>query len=407
MHKFSLRARWVLPVAGGVVSVQAGQIVGIDAPATSSLETIDLGDVVLMPGLVNAHTHLEFSDLPRPVGKPGMALPEWIRLVIGERNRSNRNPREAVAQGLVESLRSGVTTLGEIANLPLSVYADLPGPSRTIFQEVIGFSAARCDSVLSDLKSRLNSSNIRAAEHLVGISPHAPYTVHPNLLRQLVSLAQQRHIPLAMHLAESREELELLATGSGPFQELLDQRGMWDPGAISLGSTVLDYLRVLADAPRSLVIHGNYLSEAEIEFLGQRRDFMSVVYCPRTHAYFGHPPYPLEKLLKSGVRVALGTDSRASNPDLGLLGEMRFVAKRFPNLPPESILNMGTQWGAEALGLADQTGLLSVGQWADLVALACPAGVDPHEAILHGFEEPCRVFFRGEECEQVISGNNH
>ena len=128
-----------------------------------------------------------------------------------------------------------------------------------------------------------------------GISPHAPYTVHPGLLKRLVALAVEKKLPVAMHLAESREELELLATGTGPFRDLLVDRSMWDTEAIPLGSTPLDYLRTLAEAPRALVIHGNNLSDEEIGFLAAHRERMSVVYCPRTHAYFGHDPYPLEQ----------------------------------------------------------------------------------------------------------------
>src|SRR6185295_17366822 len=114
------------------------------------------------------------------------------------------------------------------------------------------------------------------------------------------------------------------------FKTLLEERSMWDEGAIPLNSRQLDYLRMLAEAPSSLIIHGNYLDQEELEFIGAHRSRMSLVYCPRTHAYFFHSAYPLGQALSAGVRVALGTDSRASNPDLSLLGEMRHIARAHP-----------------------------------------------------------------------------
>jgi cytosine/adenosine deaminase-related metal-dependent hydrolase len=252
--------------------------------------------------------------------------------------------------------------------------------------------------VQGDLEDRVDAA---LEKHLnVGISPHAPYTVHPELLQRLIDSAVARNLPVAMHLAESLEELELLRDNTGPFQQLLADRSMWDPEAIPLGSKPLDYLRVLSQAPRALVIHGNYLSSEEIAFLGENRETMSAVYCPRTHAFFGHSAYPLAKMLEAGVRVPLGTDSRASNPDLNLLSEMRFVAKQFPNLTPETILQMGTLWGAESLGLNQDIGTLEPGKLADLVAIPCPGSNGPFSTILDGSDQPTHVFVRG---EQVIA----
>jgi cytosine/adenosine deaminase-related metal-dependent hydrolase len=178
---------------------------------------------------------------------------------------------------------------------------------------------------------------------------------------------------MAMHLAESSEELELLRSGSGPFRALLEERSMWDEEAILRGSRPMHYLRMLADTPRALIIHGNYLENDEWDFIAAQMHKMSVVHCPRTHAYFRHPPFPVTRLLASGVRVALGTDSRASNPDLNLLAEIRQVARLFPTLDPEIVLRMGTLNGAEALGRAKLVGSISPGKLANLVAVRLPA----------------------------------
>jgi aminodeoxyfutalosine deaminase len=395
---YVIRARWVLPIdsppiAGGYVSIAEGRIAAIGSvdPGMGLVE--DLGDVVLLPGLVNAHTHLEFSTLSQPLGVRGMSLPEWIRLVIGDRKRGDRDATAAIAHGLGESLASGVTTIGEIATSPASFYASATTtPTTVLFQEAIGFSAGRVDSVFGEVERRLDEAPSPA-----GISPHAPYTVHPRLSERLVELAASRGAPVAVHLAESREELELLASGSGPFRELLEERSMWDAGAIAPGTRPLDYLRQLAKAPRSLVIHGNYLAADEIEFIAQHRERMSVVYCPRTHAYFNHLPYRLEAMREAGVRVVLGTDSRASNPDLSVLEEIRQVANSFANVSPGDALRMATLDAAEALGLAQELGSLTPGKRADIVAVRVElADSDPGEAVVSATSSPRHVWLGGE-----------
>lgn len=396
MHQTSLRARWIVPVdspplENGVVTIVGERITGLGTSAPAG--TTDLGDVVLVPGLVNAHTHGEFSDCDKPLGSPNMPLPEWIRQVIGTRHRADREPPAAIQRGMAESLRHGVTTIGEIATCPVACYADFAGSHLVLFEEVIGFSAARVESVYGDLEARVTAA--ASSNCAVGVSPHAPYTVHPQLLERLVALARERRLPLAMHIAESREELELLRDGTGPFQELLDSRGMWDARAIPGGSRPLDYLRRLSEAPRALVIHGNFLDAEEISFLAERRESMSLVFCPRTHAYFGHEPYPLATMLTAGVRVVLGTDSRASNPDLNVLADARYVARHHTEVSPAAVLEMCTLAAASALGLENETGSITPGKLADLVALPCPTGSSPLEAILGTDAAPTHIFVRG------------
>ncbi len=385
-----LQARWVLPIdrpplAGGMVTINQGRIVEVGPRRTSDGEVVDLGDVVLMPGLVNAHTHLEFSNLAQPLGQCGISLPDWIRLVISQRKQNSCDAQAGLATGMQESLDRGVTTIGEIATLPTSSYGNA-APNLLLFHEAIGFSAARVDSVLADITRRLKSNRDATncqSNRDQGLSPHAPYTVHPQLLRRLVRLSAEQQTPVAMHLAESKEELRLLAEGDGPLRTLLEERSMWDPNAIAQGSRPLDYLQLLAEAPRSLVIHGNFLADDEIEFIGANRNTMSVVYCPRTHAYFKHDRYPLSKMLAAGVRMALGTDSRASNPDLCLLSEMRHVAAQHQDVSPKEIVAMGTLQGAKALGLANIAGSLTPGKPANLITLHCESHChNPYEAVL-------------------------
>ena len=186
-----------------------------------------------------------------------------------------------------------------------------------------------------------------------------------------------------MHLAESREELELLRHGTGPLRAFLEEIGAWDATAIPSGSRPIDYLRLLASAHRALVIHGNYLDDEETAFLAANAERMSVVYCPRTHDWFAHRAYPLEKMLAAGVTVALGTDGRGSSPDLSLLGEMRFAARQHPAVPLDRILQLGTVLGAKALGRERHVGTLEPGKQADLAIVALPDrdAADPHELL--------------------------
>ncbi len=413
---FSLQARIVFPVdrpsiEHGVVTMEGERIMALGGAETAVGKAYDLGDVVILPGLVNTHTHLEFSDLKRPLGQAGMRLVDWIRLVIAERNRRTDCPIDSIAAGLLESVTAGVTTIAEIATADAVSYTLGKPVELMLLAEVIGFSRARAAAAITAVTERLDALQRRNDSDpgglprntwQLGISPHAPYTVSPELLRQLVELARRRNLPVAMHLAESAEEIELLAAGTGEFQELLDERSMWDAAAIHGGSRPLDYLRLLAEAPRALVIHGNYLEADESDFLAARAERMSLVVCPRTHAYFGHPPYPLADMLAAGVRVALGTDSRASNPDLNLLAEMRHVARIHPTIDPHAIVRMGTLAGAEALGLDWRVGSLTAGKLANAIAVPLPPGAtgSPQEmlaAVLANADRPSAVWLRGRE----------
>jgi cytosine/adenosine deaminase-related metal-dependent hydrolase len=341
--------------------------------------------VAIVPGLVNTHTHLEFSDLAQPLGQPGMEFSQWIREVIARRQgiapeQLESKKRTAIANGLRESLQAGTTLLGEIATFPPLVDAYEKSPLRgTIFLESLGYSDERVAESLARSIDFIGDHRARAAWRR-GISPHAPYSTN----WQIVAAAAGGAWPVAMHLAESRAELELLQSHSGPFRDMLSSIGLWRDEALPKTVGVMWYLQQLARAPRSLVVHGNYLSDGEIAFIAANSATVSVVYCPRTHAYFQHDTYPLAKLLNSGVRVALGTDSRASNPDLSLLAEMRYVA-RHHQLPGELLLRLATQCGAQALGFGHEVGTLEMRKRADLavIALADTSAPDPYELLFN------------------------
>ncbi len=400
--ELALRARWVLPVASppianGLLVVHGSKIVSVGVYSGGPAR--DLGDVALLPGLVNAHTHLEFSGLAAPLGTPGMSLPAWIRHTVSARRATDSVEHDAaVAQGLRESPAAGTTTVGEIATRDwraMEPQAAPLTPDVRMFFELIAPVVARVPAALTAAGQFARVT--RSPNILPGLSPHAPYTVHPQLLDGLVELAGRFQIPLAMHLAESPEELELLRSGGGPFAELLREFGAWDANPTARYPQVLDYLRQLAEAPRSLVIHGNYLDDQDVEFLSAQAATMTVVYCPRTHHFFRHPRYPLARLLKAGVALALGTDSRASNPDLSLFDELRFVAAEHPDVDPATLLRLATFGGAQALGLSEGVGTLEPGKRANFAIVQLgEQAADPHAAVLASTARVRQVWIGGE-----------
>jgi cytosine/adenosine deaminase-related metal-dependent hydrolase len=395
MSAIALQARYIFPVDSppirdGVMTVDGERMVAVGENA-SGRPPHDLGNVAILPGLVNAHTHLEFSDLDAPLGDAGMPFPQWIQRVVASRRQRGEQADDPAAQraaaverGLAESLACGTTTLGEIARplWPREVFERQPLDC-TVFLELLGLSNERIEPLLQSAREHLDASRQTGAKWRAGLSPHAPYTASPDLVARISQLSAESHVPVAMHLAESVEELELLQSHSGPFVELLAELDAWHPGAIPRGIRPLDYLQLLSSAHRALVIHGNYLSDAEIGFLAEHADRMSVVYCPRTHAYFGHGRYPLARMLAAGVNVALGTDSRASNPDLNLLAELHHIAYSHSDVQAADVLRLGTLGGARALGRDDQCGSLTAGKLANLTLVKLPDhdADDPHELL--------------------------
>jgi cytosine/adenosine deaminase-related metal-dependent hydrolase len=397
-----LRARYVLPIDsppidGGRITIMDGRIMSVECGPCRTRHT-DLGDVAILPGLVNAHAHLDFSGLEAPLGKAGIPLPDWLREVIAYRQRPTLTPEAAVDRGLAQSHVAGTTALGEI-----TTYEPIGGQTscidRTLFLEVIAPRSEQQSWALEDVTRRLNQ--FTATNDLrPGLSPHAPYTVPLPLLESLCRLARTRNVPLAMHLAESREELELLATGRGPLQELLAERGAWDPRS-HRPIRPADYLDVLREAPRVLIVHGNYLSTSERTILAETAATMALVYCPRTHDYFRHEPYPLSSCAAMGITLALGTDGRGSNPDLSLLSEARHVHALHRDVAPHGILEMATRGGARALGIESLCGSIRPGKRADLVAVAVGSGgaTDPSQLVLAGEGAVCGVWHAGRRAD--------
>lgn len=382
----TLRARWVFPVdrppiESGTVEIAGGRIAAVDA--RRDRPTHDLGNAALLPGLVNAHAHLELSDVAQPLTPP-RPFTHWLRSVMTHRRERGMSPEastSAIGAGLTESRSSGTTLIGDIVSAGW-IEPPAAGLRGVAFLELIGLSQERFAPQL-EAASR-HAGRATTGDWTAGLSPHAPYSVHPEFFERIVRFAAQARVPVAMHLAESREELELLQAGSGAFVEFLQSLELWRPEAIPRGTRIRDYLERLATLERALVIHGNYLADDDIELLAAHPG-MSVVYCPRTHAYFGHEPHPWLALIARGINVALGTDSRASNPDLNVWDEVRFLRQRHPQVPPETLLNLATHNGARAMGQGHECGSLAVGNRAEWAAVRLPAldATDSYHLLFH------------------------
>ena len=353
MENQRYQARWILPsdsepIENGVLEIQDSVIVGYSHKNDPA--AINLGNVAIIPGLVNAHTHLEFSDLSKPI-EPAVPFDTWIRNLVGHRMSRDIAVGEIVHSGLQQSQEHGIVAVGEIATQGWTPEPfDQSTIQSVVFRELIGLLDEQLEEQLDIARQHLG---IKTSNRVVtGLSPHAPFSVHPDLLDSLLNLAAMQDAPVTMHVAETRAELELLQLQSGPLVEMLKSFGVWNPRAFRSPRKPLDILRELSRVNRALVIHGNYLDQDEIEFLSEHQH-LSVVYCPRTHAYFQHDQHPWQAMLEAGVSLAIGTDGRGSNPDLSIWDELRFLHRRFPPVTPKNIIRLGTEAGANALRLKD------------------------------------------------------
>ncbi len=373
-HVWSVRARWILPVdrppiANGVLSMTGDLIAEVtwakESRLISKADCVDLGDCIVLPGLVNAHIHLDLCGLrtlPSKFSTP-VSFVAWLQQVIAYRRSASPDEiHDAIRQGIAESLRNGVTLAGDISADGTSLIELEDSPLRAVvFREVIGLTRERARETWREAVRWLaeRRGNTRCQ---LGLSPHAPYSVRRGLYRLTADVCRRWKLSWATHLAETLEERDLLQARSGPLRSFLEELGAWDE--CGLCRDWQEVMRYAEDSGHGLCIHGNYLSGTAPKRL---------VWCPRTHAFFGHEPHPFRTLMRQGSVIALGTDSLASNPDLNLLAEARTVLSRHPDVSPEEILRMATLNGAAVLGLGDYLGSLTPGKQADWIAVLVPS----------------------------------
>ena len=325
-------ARWIFPadrppLPGGTITVQGDTIVAVD-PAGTRRADEDLGNVAILPGFVNAHTHLDLTGM-RGLCPPTADFTAWLRGVVRQQRARDGGANRPGHPRRVGRVSSPWHNPGWRHLQPRPELAH-PGKGLAAFRRfprtarVAGRARRQAhEQAESWLKAHLDSGVCKA-----GLSPHAPYSVRNDLFVSVADLlAEQdqagRIVPTAIHLAESREELELLESRQGPMVDFLTELGVWQPDG--LVRSPAEVVKTFEQTRGVLFVHGNYL---EPPFgTGQ-----SLVYCPRTHAAFGHAPHPFQKFLAQGVPVALGTDSLASNPDLDILAEARFLYRRHADL---------------------------------------------------------------------------
>ena len=403
----TLAARYIFPVEGppipdGLLTIREGRIAQV-GPAEGTKPDLNLGNVAITPGFVNAHTHLELS----PIEGDFPADPEdeiaWLGRVIDQRRgRTPDDLRAAVARNLEEALSGGTTLVADTTTAGLSWEAIARAPVRAIvFAEMIGLHRMRGLQTSQDAWDWLAS--VRPEDKvsscsLPGLSPHAPYSTDGWLYHRAAS----SRLPLSTHLAEMPEELELLDRRDGRLRAFLEDLGAWDDAWEPIGPRPADYIR-RGDLRQAdwLVAHGTYLDPSEFWQLrpeaapgGQR---VAVAYCPRTHARFGHAPHPFREMLARGAVVCLGTDSLASAPSLGILDEARFLRRADPTLPGPLLLAMATLFGAWALRADTVTGSLRPGKSADLAVISLPDrdAPDPHSLLLDSDRPVLATAFEG------------
>lgn len=392
-----LSARWVVPVAAAPISFGA-VLVGADGrviacgpeaavPVPEGIPCQRYDAAALTPGLVNAHTHLELTGLD-PGCDPG-DFPTWIRTIRRlKEERSSDEYLRASRQGLEDCWRAGVTTVADTGDsgAVIRALAEMGGRG-VVYQEVFGPHPDQAPASMALLERAVERLSSWTSERVrLGVSPHAPYTVSGPLYRAVAGLAARFDLPVAVHLAESPAESELISRGAGPFAEAWRARGiplptdvrhLDRPLPIRTPVRWLDAFGILG--PDTLCIHLVQATAGDIGLLASRE--AAVVLCPRSNAAHRHGEAPLAEALAAGLRVAVGTDSAASVGPPDLLAEAR-AARTLGQLSAAEAFRLVTLDAALAIGLTD-AGLISPGAWADLVIFRTPPGAaDVMEGVL-------------------------
>jgi len=401
-----LRARWILPVVGtpienGEVVVEGtrlAEVRPVPADGRPAPDARDFGEAVLMPGLVNVHTHLDYTVMRGLL--EDLAFFPWI-LNLTARTKALEEPDwiASATMGAAEAVAGGVTTLGDCSNFGGALLgAKALGLRGVIYQEVFGIDEAQTvEETLADLRLKVRALRWQASgtRLRIGLSPHTPYTVRASLLRALADYARAESLPVCIHAAESQAESELIRHGSGPIAERLEARGIrWEaPGVTSIA-----YLRSLgALDDRTLLVHGVQLSASDRDLI--RESGAAWAHCPKSNAKLANGVASLGLMRQcyppDAARIGLGSDSVASNNTMDLFEEMRFAVliqrarrRQYDAMTAREAVEMATLGGARALGLEREIGSLEPGKQADLIAvrvdgLAALPCYDPYSALVY------------------------
>ncbi|MCE3016303.1 MAG: amidohydrolase family protein [Pirellula sp.] len=394
MNRIAIKPTWLItmvsePLRDHWLVASAGRIEFIGPSLPPSLEIdchVELPNVAILPGLINTHCHLEFSDLSFPFVADG-SFTKWIGDVVSHRCSSTDDPltsrKRAIQCGVHESYSSGVRYVVDTITAPWSVDwvqeaiddCSLTSDAAITLTGNVSFMVQACPEVLDIRIDRRDATqshcrevnratanrnaNRKWSSGRQAISPHAPYTTSLQLVRETVQLLKEVDGIASMHLGESRDEIAWLSDRSGPMLEAL--KSFRDSHYLENIGTLHDYVRSIVEAPVALVAHGNYFTNEDLELFATHRQTAAIVHCARTFEHFhAHESYPLVERVARGVTHLLGTDSRASNPDLNLWAEVQTVVNSH-SIDPEPVIAMITRSPAEFLGLSD-LGTLEVGK---------------------------------------------
>jgi cytosine/adenosine deaminase-related metal-dependent hydrolase len=398
-----LRSRWILsiadrPLLNGWIALDRGRVAaigraGASLPFRDDAPLVDLGEMAVMPALVNAHTHLELSWMAGRV-KRHDRFTDWVREMLGLRRQSTPPPdaiTASIAAAIAQAMDCGTGLIGDISNTLATVdplrRSALGG---VVFHELLRLRGSDADDVLE--QGLVAVERAGASDKVpVSLAPHAPYSVSPQLFQGIrAALARMPFLPTSVHLGESPEEVEFLATGQGPWRQLLEDLRAWDPAWQPPGCGPAEYLdRMKLLGPRTIAVHGVQFSADDLERLAATGT--SLVTCPRSNEYVGVGAPPVDRFYRSGVHVAVGTDSLASVDDLNLFSELAALRALAPTVSAASLLASGTIEGARALGFDADFGTIEPGRRGALIAIDLPGQVVDVEEYLVGGISPGAV----------------
>ncbi len=390
------RARWLVPICeppirDGWVVIDRGRIVASGRPAPGGPQPErDLGHVAILPGLVNAHTHLELSYLRDQVS-PSSDFVTWIRGVVAARRRRPDPRSDEIMRGvdaaIAESIACGTAIVGDISNT-LVTFTPLTRSALAgvVFYELLRFAAADAERVVEQASRQLDTL-VPTELVRTSLAAHAPYSVAPLMFRAIRAATRRDPLaPCAVHLSESEEEVEFIKSGTGAWRTFLGEMNAWDPSWVAPGGSPVQFLEECGflDA-RLLAVHGVQMTPADLARLEARG--VTLVTCPRSNGHTGAGAPPLEDFYASGVRVAVGTDSLASAPDLNVFAELATMRALAPSIPATALLESATWQGARALGFESDFGTIEPGKRARLLTVAIPPDVgDVEEYLVSGIQ---------------------
>jgi cytosine/adenosine deaminase-related metal-dependent hydrolase len=393
-----LRAKIVLPITAppiedGAVFVVGKKIRAVapwrDLRAHLREKAVDLGEVIVLPGLVNAHCHLDYTDMAGQLPPP-KTFTDWIANITAFRAHWGYSDyARSWLRGAHQLLQSGTTTVADIESMP-DLLPEVWGatPLRIFsFLEMTGIKSRRHPKeILGEAIEKIGS--LRHPRNRAALSPHAPYSTLPELLHLTAKAIRRHKWRASIHVAESEQEFEMFTRARGTMHDWLE-RNERDNTDCGLGSPVAHLDRNQLLNKNVLAIHVNYLARGDAALLAKTKTH--IVHCPRSHDYFRHASFERKRLASAGINLCLGTDSLATTrktsrrlPELDMFAEMRTLAAQDRTISSETILRMATVNGARALGLSGKAGELSKNAFADLIVLPCPNKFkNLHEAVIH------------------------